>query len=361
MRLAPAPEEPEEPGQFWKDFIRDTAPVFRETHARAAGQLHRADLAGAGRRRPLRRRAAGRDLRRAGPRRDRRGQRLRVPGDPRQRPAVGADRLLQPARASRPGDPAAVLGPARRVIDADWAEFHAEYAAQIGELQAGFSAFCVERGASPLPMPEMIHESPWLNLMLYPAELDYRRRRALPPTWHNLETSVRATDPGWEPPGGDGPLIYVSLGSLGSGDVALMRRLVDALSRTPYRYVVSTGPQHARIRAGRQHDRGGVPAPGVRPPARRCGDHARRQQHDDGVHVVRHPDAGAADLLGSARQRPTRARDRLRAAAADVLVRRRSARRRSGHAPARTRQSARGPPRPARACNGGRERRWPPT
>ena len=29
MRLAPPPEEPEEPGQFWKDFVRDTAPVFR--------------------------------------------------------------------------------------------------------------------------------------------------------------------------------------------------------------------------------------------------------------------------------------------------------------------------------------------
>ena len=30
MRLAPAPEVPEEPGQFWKDFIRDTAPEFRK-------------------------------------------------------------------------------------------------------------------------------------------------------------------------------------------------------------------------------------------------------------------------------------------------------------------------------------------
>src|SRR5947209_20137818 len=29
MRLGPAPEEPEEPGQFWKDFSRDTAPAFR--------------------------------------------------------------------------------------------------------------------------------------------------------------------------------------------------------------------------------------------------------------------------------------------------------------------------------------------
>src|SRR5213076_3634944 len=30
MRLGPAPEVEEEPGQFWKDFIRETAPVFRK-------------------------------------------------------------------------------------------------------------------------------------------------------------------------------------------------------------------------------------------------------------------------------------------------------------------------------------------
>src|SRR3954466_9734586 len=30
MRLAPPPGEPEEPGQFWKDYIRETAPVFRQ-------------------------------------------------------------------------------------------------------------------------------------------------------------------------------------------------------------------------------------------------------------------------------------------------------------------------------------------
>src|SRR5580765_2782330 len=29
MRLGPPPAVPEVPGQFWKDFIRDTAPVFR--------------------------------------------------------------------------------------------------------------------------------------------------------------------------------------------------------------------------------------------------------------------------------------------------------------------------------------------
>src|SRR6266480_5544909 len=30
MRLTPKPEVEEEPGQYWKDFIRDTAPQFRK-------------------------------------------------------------------------------------------------------------------------------------------------------------------------------------------------------------------------------------------------------------------------------------------------------------------------------------------
>ena len=39
MRLAPAPAQPEEPGQFWKDFIRDTAPVFRKSTLEQLGDF----------------------------------------------------------------------------------------------------------------------------------------------------------------------------------------------------------------------------------------------------------------------------------------------------------------------------------
>jgi UDP:flavonoid glycosyltransferase YjiC (YdhE family) len=73
---------------------------------------------------------------------------------------------------------------------------------------------------------------------------NYRRSTPLGPTGHNVETCVRTTAESWTPPAGDGPLIYVSLGSLGSADVALMERLVAALAATPYRYIVSKGPQH---------------------------------------------------------------------------------------------------------------------
>jgi MGT family glycosyltransferase len=129
-----------------------------------------------------------------------------------------------------------------------WDEYRQEYRRAIDELQASFSEFCVERGAPPLPDGEMIHTSDWLNLYLYPSEIDYPRSAPLGPTWRNLESSVRTTDAEWTPPAEladrEGALVYVSLGSLGSGDVPLMERLVEVLAETPHRYVVSKGPQH---------------------------------------------------------------------------------------------------------------------
>lgn len=72
----------------------------------------------------------------------------------------------------------------------------------------------------------------------------------LGPTFHRLDSSVRATSATYrehERLGRDGALIYLSLGSLGSADVALMERLIDIVGRTPHRYVVSKGPQHELI------------------------------------------------------------------------------------------------------------------
>jgi MGT family glycosyltransferase len=115
-------------------------------------------------------------------------------------------------------------------------------------MHAEFSEFCVERGAPALPDTELIHESDRLNFTLYPAEADYERSRPLSSTWHRLDTCVRRTDSTFELPaslrGGPGALVYLSLGSLGSADVDLMRRLVDVLSRAPHRFIVSKGPQH---------------------------------------------------------------------------------------------------------------------
>jgi MGT family glycosyltransferase len=244
MRLGPAPSEPEVPGQFWKDFIRDTAPVFRQsTLEQLEGFIAptwQALVDGA---------------RYVDPRLaeifDELAPNVIVEDNVVGFPAIAASgrpwvRIVScnPLELKDPALPPVFSGYA---IDdtSGWSEFSDEYARRVGQMQAEFSQFFVEQRAPRLPELEFIGESPWLNLYLYPSELDYPRRSALPATWHNLETSVRSTDEPWEPPKREtGPLIYVSLGSLGSADVALMERLVDVLSRTRHRYVVSKGPQH---------------------------------------------------------------------------------------------------------------------
>ena len=244
MRLAPAPEVPESPGQFWKDFIRDTAPVFRESTLRQLETFilptWQALVDGAryvdDRLREIFRELAPDAI---------------VEDNVCAFPAIPAGgrpwvRIMScnPLEVHDPSLPPTFSG-LPTADRTDWEPFRVEYAAQVGELQHAFSAFCVQRGAPALPGLDMIHESPWLNLYLYPQELDYQRGVALGRTWHNLHTCVRATDDAWAPPAPDGRrLVYLSLGSLGSADVELMRELVAALAATPHRYVVSRGPRH---------------------------------------------------------------------------------------------------------------------
>src|SRR5258707_8262370 len=113
-----------------------------------------------------------------------------------------------------------------------------------------FRSWWTRRGAAPLPDLEFIPEGD-LSLYVYPQEADYAVARPLGPSWHRLDSSVRQTEEGFELPpslgGRSGALIYLSLGSLGSADVELMRRLVAILAGTPYRYIVSKGPLHAEI------------------------------------------------------------------------------------------------------------------
>ncbi len=245
MRLAPPPPEPEEPGQFWKDFIRDTAPVFRKSTLEQLGAFilptWQALVDGT---RYVDDRLAE-ILADAAPDVVVEDNVVAFPAIPASgRPWV---RIVScnPLEVKDPELPPPFSG--LPLGDrGGWSEFRAEYGRQVGGLQGFFSEFCVERGAPPLPELEFIHESPWLNLTLYPDELAYPRSRPLGPSWHNLETSVRATDAPWAPPEPDGrALVYLSLGSLGSADVALMKRLVSELADTPHRYVVSKGPQHA--------------------------------------------------------------------------------------------------------------------
>jgi MGT family glycosyltransferase len=250
MRLTPPPEVEEVPGQFWKDFIRDTAPVFRKPTIEQLREFVAptfAALLDGARHVDDRLRAILEDV----------GPDVIVEDNVLTFPAILASgrpwvRVVSchPAEVKDPDIPPPFSG--YPVDDRSaWAAYRDAYAAAHADLHASFSAFCVERGAPPLPDGEFVHESAWLNLYMYPAAVDYRRARPLGSTWHNLQTSVRTTDDAWSVPealrDGPGQLVYLSLGSLGSADVGLMQSLVDTMRDSGHRVIVSQGPQHDQI------------------------------------------------------------------------------------------------------------------
>jgi MGT family glycosyltransferase len=159
-------------------------------------------------------------------------------------PLEVADPALPPAFSGYPA------GDQDQQNQAQWPEFRAEYDRVHRAMWAEFSDWVASQGAPPLPDLEFIH-SGHANLYVYPEIADYRRSRPLGPGWQRLDSSVRETDEPFTLPGplagGGGALIYFSLGSLGSADVALMRRVIDSLAATPHRYIVSKGPLHAEL------------------------------------------------------------------------------------------------------------------
>ncbi len=246
MRLGPPPEVAEAPGQFWKDFIRDTSPVFRTPTFDQLGAFIEPTF-----------RALCDGSRYV-------DERLREIFGELEADVIVEDNVVAFPAIAHSGtpwvrllscNPLELKDPAVAPVfsgyaqdDRDgWDAFRAEYLRAHADLHLEFSAFCTDRGAGPLPEGEFIHESPWLNVYLYPAEIDYRRSRPLAPTWHRIDSSVRHVGAAFELPHeiarGEGRLLYLSLGSLGSADVELMRRLVDALSSSPHRFIVSKGPQ----------------------------------------------------------------------------------------------------------------------
>ncbi len=260
MRLTPPEAAPEgeeaaaeDPGQFWKDFIRETAPVFRKPTIEQLegfiGPTFQALCDGA-------RYVDDRLLEII----DEVKPDVLVEDNVVTFPALPASGIpwvrivsCNPAEVKDPDVPPPFSG--YPVADrSGWSDYWAEYDRALGPMQKAFSEFCVERGAGPLPDRELEHTSPFLNLTLYPAEVDYARATPLGAsgTWANLEAAVRTTDEAWQLPAeleGEAPLVYLSLGSLGSADVGLMKTLIATLADSPFRVIVSMGPQHTELQA----------------------------------------------------------------------------------------------------------------
>ncbi|GAA4194329.1 glycosyltransferase [Streptosporangium oxazolinicum] len=248
--LAPPSEEEQDAGQFWKDFIRDTAPEYRKSTLDQLETVTKpiwdALIDGAKYCEPQ----------------------LKAIIERVQPDVIVEDNVITfPAllTAGKPFvrivscNPLEVRGegvaPVFSGLPADdrseWGAFNAEYDRTHREIWTAFNEWVVEQGARPLPDLDFIHEGD-LNLYVFPEIADYTDARPLGDSWHRLDSSVRETDGEFELPeslaGQEGPLVYFSLGSLGSADVGLMQRVVDVLATTPYRFIVSKGPLHEEIK-----------------------------------------------------------------------------------------------------------------
>jgi MGT family glycosyltransferase len=248
MRLKPPTEAEEVPGQFWKDFVRETAPEFRKpTIDQLAGFILPVwqELVDGARYVDERLAEIFAELKPDVIVEDNVVAFPAVPasGTPWVRivscnPLEAKDAALPPPFSGYPS-----------LERTGWDGFRARYRELHDPLQQGFSEFCVERGAGPLPEGEFIHESPFLNLYVFPAEADYERSQPLA-GWARLDSCVRETDTEFELPSDGHRRLYLSLGSLGSADVELMQGLIDTLAETDHLVVVSMGPLHDELRLG---------------------------------------------------------------------------------------------------------------
>jgi UDP:flavonoid glycosyltransferase YjiC (YdhE family) len=92
---------------------------------------------------------------------------------------------------------------------------------------------------------QFFETSPYLNLLLYPEAVRFKRAHPLPPErFLYLEGCVRREKPYTVPQfaaNPEAPLVYLSFGSLGAGDVPLLKRLIAALGRFRCRALVNVG------------------------------------------------------------------------------------------------------------------------
>ena len=282
---------------------------------RTVVDVRAANVAGVDRRRQVLPAATAGDHRTPATGRVDRGQRQLFPSTADSRRAVRAHDVVQPAGGTRSDVPPAFSG--YPVADrTGWDEFRAEYDRTHRPMWTEYDEWVRSCGAPALPDLDFIHTSQHLNLYLYPEVVDYAAERPLDATWHRLDSSVRATDAPFEVPASlrdrPGSLVYLSLGSLGSADVELMKRLVDVLGRTPHRYIVSKGPQHDQYElADNMWGDHQVPQTTVLPLVDLVITHGGNNTTTEEL-PLRQADDRLAAVLGPVRQRGAGRRDGLR-------------------------------------------------
>ena len=115
----------------------------------------------------------------------------------------------------------------------------------IQPIHDDFNEFLKSTNEKPYPLGQFFESSPYMNLLLYPEQVKYKRKNPLnPKQFQYLEGCVRQEEPYQIPTfkkNNDGAILYVSFGSLGAGDTELLKRIINLISQTQYRALVNVG------------------------------------------------------------------------------------------------------------------------
>ena len=232
MRLGPPPEVEEAPGQFWKDFIRETAPVFRKPTIEQLGEFIEPTF-----------RALCDGARYV-------DERLREIFGELQPDVIVEDNVVAFPAIAHSGtpwvrlvscNPLELKDPASRPVFSGyprttgdgWDAFRAEYLARPRRPARRVQRLLRRAGRRRRsPTGSSSTSRPGSTSTLYPAEIDYAalaaaRRRPGTGSTRPFGASTPSSSFPTQIARGEGRLVYLSLGSLGSADVELMRRLVD--------------------------------------------------------------------------------------------------------------------------------------
>ena len=122
--------------------------------------------------------------------------------------------------------------------------FEAAYLETTRPAHQRYTAFRRAHGLAALPEGQFLEVSPHLNLLLAPKAIRHKRAEQLPEDRFVFLDGCVREEAQFEPPPlpvNDGPIVYMSFGSLGAIDTDLIRRMIDVFATLPARFFVNVG------------------------------------------------------------------------------------------------------------------------
>jgi len=122
--------------------------------------------------------------------------------------------------------------------------FETAYLDTVRAAHQRYNIFRRAHGLAALPEGQFLETSPHLNLLLAPKAIRHLRARPLPSDRFVFLDGCVREEAQFEPPAlpvNEGPIVYLSFGSLGAIDTDLISRIIEVFAKLPARFFVNVG------------------------------------------------------------------------------------------------------------------------